>query len=426
MAKAKNISTALQRLAVPVSSLHEDPKNARTHSDHNIQAIKNSLEMFGQQKPIVVVEDGTVIAGNGTLRAAKNLGWKEIAAVKFDGGDRTKALAYAIADNRSAELALWDGEKLRTMLKDLEKNGIDLESLAFGKKELDGVLNELGHRGQEIIEDEVPEVPEVPVSKLGDLWLLGGHRLLCGDATKTEDVEKVLNGEKPSLMVTDPPYGTNYDPEWRRRIRGVTHKTKKMGLVANDDQADWTPAWRLFPGDVAYVWHAGNKASIVEKSLSSCGLLPRAQIIWAKDRLALSRGDYHWQHEPCWYMVREGKKSMRTADRTQTTLWKIPTHMAEENTTLWVIPAREDDGHGHGTQKPVECMARPIRNHLFELVYDPFLGSGTTVIAAEQLSRRCFGIEIEPQYCDVIVKRWQIFTKKSAENATRPKAVVAT
>jgi DNA modification methylase len=182
---------------------------------------------------------------------------------------------------------------------------------------------------------------------------------------------------------------------------GLTGNTARMGKVMNDDRADWTEAWKLFPGDVAYVYHAGVFASTVQQSLERAGFAIRAQIIWAKDRLALSRGDYHWQHEPCWYAVREGGKGHRTDDRTQTTLWSIP--------------ARDDAGHGHGTQKPVECMERPVRNHLADTVYEPFAGSGTTLIACERTGRACLAMELDPGYCDVIVRRWEEFTGKKAE-----------
>jgi len=203
----------------------------------------------------------------------------------------------------------------------------------------------------------------------------------------------------PRLLICDPPYGVSYDPAWRAEA-GVNRNRKKLGKVANDDQADWGPAWALFPGDVAYVWHAGLKASIVEASMVAAGFELRAQIIWAKDRMALSRGDYHWQHEPCWYAVRKGAKGHRTDDRSQTTLWSIP--------------AGDDAGHGHGTQKPVEVMRRPMENHEPSDVYDPFCGSGTTLIAAEQLGRRCFAIEIEPRYVQVSIDRFEQFCGQKA------------
>lgn len=209
----------------------------------------------------------------------------------------------------------------------------------------------------------------------------------------------MLGTEVPDVMVTDPPYGVDYDPAWRAEA-GVNHNTQKLGRVTHDDRADWTDAWRLFPGDVAYVWHAGLKTSLVQVSLEAAGFAVRAQIIWAKDRLALSRGDYHWQHEPCWYAVRVGAGGHRTDDRSQT--------------TLWTIPARDDAGHGHGTQKPVACMAQPMRNHTSAMTYDPFCGSGTTLIAAEQCTRRCVAIEIEPRYVQVAIDRWEAFTGATA------------
>jgi DNA modification methylase len=199
-----------------------------------------------------------------------------------------------------------------------------------------------------------------------------------------------MQGEKAEMVWTDPPYGVGYDPTWRA-IAGINNNRGKMGIVVNDDRADWTPAWELFTGDVVYVWHAGLHASEVQASLECCGFVMRSQIIWAKDRMALSRGDYHWQHEPCWYAVRKGQEGHRTADRSQTTLWQIP--------------ARDDSGHGHGTQKPLECMARPIRNHDYQIVYDPSCGSGTTMVACEQLDRKCGAIEISEPYCAVILQR---------------------
>jgi DNA modification methylase len=367
----------------------------RKHPEKNIQSIIASLKRFGQQKPIVVDANGIVRAGNGTLMAAKQLGYTEIAIVRspLKGSEAT---AYAIADNRTAELAEWDEGSLAEQLAALQ---IEDEELAlatgFDDADIDALL-----APDEVIEDEVPEPPEIAITKRGDVWKLGEHRVMCGDSTSATDVARLLDGAIPSLMVTDPPYGVEYDPEWRMDA-GLTGNTSRMGKVMNDDRADWTEAWKLFPGDVAYVYHAGVFASTVQQSLERAGFAIRAQIIWAKDRLALSRGDYHWQHEPCWYAVREGGKGHRTDDRTQTTLWSIP--------------ARDDAGHGHGTQKPVECMERPVRNHLADTVYEPFAGSGTTVIACERTGRTCMAMELDPGYCDVVVRRWEEFTGRKAE-----------
>lgn len=206
--------------------------------------------------------------------------------------------------------------------------------------------------------DQVPEVPQQPVSRPGDLWLLGRHRLLCGDSTIAADVATVLNGVTPHLLVSDPPYGVNYDPSWRERFAGGDLAT---GKVLNDDRADWREAWALFPGDVAYVWHGALHAGIVAESLEVGGFAIRSQIIWDKTRLVIGRGDYHWQHEPAWYAVRKGRKGHWAGDRKQTTVWSIPHRKSET---------------GHGTQKPVECMRRPIENNSSpgQAVYEPFCG----------------------------------------------------
>ena len=212
-------------------------------------------------------------------------------------------------------------------------------------------------------------------------------------------VVTVLGTAKPALMVTDPPYGVDYDPAWRHRM-GV-NKSARIGKVRNDERADWADAWALFPGNIAYVWHGALHAATVAESLERQGFAIRAQIIWAKERLVIGRGDYHWQHEPCWYAVRN--KGNWTGDRKQTTLWTIPSGGQDAETV-------------HGTQKPVECMRRPMLNNSEpgDAVYEPFLGSGTTLIAAETTGRTCFAMELDPLYVDVAVRRWQAFTGKAA------------
>lgn len=230
------------------------------------------------------------------------------------------------------------------------------------------------------------------------------HRLLCGDATDAKDVARAMDGEVPNLMVTDPPYGVNYDPEWREAATGFAAQRK--GKVTNDDRVDWSEAWRLFPGDVAYVWHAGKYAAEVAQTLE--GFEVRSHIVWRKATFALSRGHYHWMHEPCWYMVREGKTASWIGDRKQTTVWDV-----KQVGGFGGNEEGEDAAQAHGTQKPVECMARPVRNHDGD-VYDPFVGSGTTIIACEQLERRCFAIDIDPAYVQVALERWQKFTGEEA------------
>ena len=269
--------------------------------------------------------------------------------------------------------------------------------LGFTEQELAKAL----HGGNQGLtdENEIPPLGEAAVSAAGDIWCLGPHRLVCGDSTRAEVVAALLRKDRPRLMVTDPPYGVNYDPAWRNQ-RGIS-ASSRIGKVQNDDRADWAEAWQHFPGNIAYVWHAALRSIPAAESLERVGFRIRAQIIWAKERLVIGRGDYQWQHEPCWYAVRD--KGHWTGDRKQTTLWSIASTGQDTDTV-------------HGTQKPVECMRRPMLNNskTGETVYDPFLGSGTTLIAAEAAGRVCLGVEIDPIYVDVAIRRWQAFTGKSA------------
>lgn len=380
---------------VPIDSLTFDPSNVRKHGEKNLATIKSSLNRFGQQKPIVVDANGVVRAGNGTLMAAKALGWKEIAVVRSTLAG-SEATAYAIADNRTAELAEWDDDALKQTLAALQIEDEDLAvATGFDAKEIDALL-----APDEVTEDEVPETPADPITKPGDLWLLGDHRLLCGDSTKAEDVGRLMAGAKAGMMVTDPPYGVNYDPEMRETA-------KSIGKIANDDRASWRDAWDLFGGDVAYVWHASLFTSVVLADLEAVGLRHVSMIIWKKPYATFSMANYHWQHEPCWYCVRPSGSRNWVGSPKESTVWdmtqpKDPYGRSGEDKTP------------HPTQKPVEAMARPMRNHDHPLVYDPFLGSGTTLIAAEQLGRKCYGMEISPAYCDVIVKRWETLTGRKA------------
>lgn len=384
-----------------IKELRPDPENRRSHNPRNIGALVDALHRVGAARSIVIDEHDTVLAGNGVLEAAAEAGITKLRVIEADGQEviavRRRGLTaaqkrdLAMSDNRTAELATWNIPQLQADLA----AGLDLHPY-FTDDELQGLFASVTSDPKAGLTDPdaVPAARPTGIVS-GDLFELGAHRLLCGDSTTSGDVARLLGHVVPCLMVTDPPYGVSYDPAWRAEA-GVNRNTQKLGTVVNDDRADWADTWRLFPGEVAYVWHGGLKASIVQASLEATGFVVRAQIIWAKDRLVLSRGDYHWQHEPCWYAVRDGRPAHRTADRSPTTLWRIP--------------ARDDDGHGHGTQKPVECMRRPMQHHQTEDVYDPFCGSGTSLIAAEQVGRRCFAMEIEPGYVQIAIDRWEAFT----------------
>lgn len=383
-----------------LSKLKPYAKNARTHSEQQIKQIAASITEFGWTYPLLIDGEGNVIAGHARLQAAKQLGMTEAPAIRLDHLTPTQRRAYIIADNKLAENAGWDMPTLGLEVGELGALGFPLPLLGFDAGELAGFAARLNP----VDPDDAPEVPVNPVTRAGDLWVLGDHRLLCGDATKAEDVHWLLAGASPHLMVTDPPYGIEYDADWRNhalRSNGSPIAGRAIGRVTNDDRSDWRAAWALFPGDVAYVWHAGRHASVVQASLEVCEFTLRWQIIWAKTRFVIGRGDYHGQHEPCWYAVRKGAAGRWQGARDQTTLWSIEHRKSET---------------GHSTQKPVECMKRPIENNSApgDAVYEPFSGSGTTIIAAEMTARRCYALEIAPEYIDVAVMRWQNFTGKQA------------
>jgi DNA modification methylase len=387
----------------PLARLQPYAKNAKAHGAHQVAKIAASMAEFGWTVPCLVAENGELIAGHGRVLAAAQLGLTEAPVIVLDHLTEAQRRAYRIADNKLTELGTWDEAALSAELNELLAEDFDLSLVGFDDVELNRLLQwtDEGESGVHAGEDEVPEPPEQPISRSGDLWMLGPHRLLCGDATVASNVERLLGGVKPMLMVTDPPYGVAYDPSWRNKAGAAA--TRRTGKVPNDDRADWREAWALFPGDVAYVWHGALHAATVADSLEAAGFNVRSQIIWAKDRLVLSRGDYHWQHEPCWYAVKKTGKGHWAGDRRQTTLWQIANRDQDVETV-------------HGTQKPVECMRRPIVNNSSpgQAVYEPFMGSGTTLIAAQTTGRVCYGIELDPAYVDVAIARWQQFSGDSA------------
>lgn len=383
-----------------VADLIPYARNSRTHSDEQVAQLAASIREFGWTNPVLVDGENGLIAGHGRVLAARKLGLTEVPVIELGHMTEAQRRAYVIADNQLAANAGWDLDLLKVEVADLSEMGFDLGLIGFDDNFLTGLLTPATPDGL-TDPDEIPPAPDEPVSRPGDVWVLGAHRIICGSSTVATDVAKLLGPVKPNLMVTDPPYGVNYDPTWRHDT-GLNN-SKRVGVVLNDDVADWTDAWALFPGDVAYVWHGALHATTVADSLMRSNFNVRSQIIWAKSRLVIGRGDYHWQHEPCWYAVRKTGKGHWAGDRKQTTLWAIDTKGQDTDTI-------------HGTQKPVECMKRPIENNSSpgQAVYEPFSGSGTTIIAAEITGRQCFAVELNPAYVDVAVLRWQAFTGKAA------------
>ena len=384
----------------PVANLVPYARNSRTHSAAQVDKIAASIKEFGFLNPVIVDGENGIIAGHGRILAAQKLGLETVPTIEAAHLTDAQRKAYIIADNRLALDAGWDDEMLRVELQDLDAVDFDLTLTGFDLDEIAALTADEATEGL-TDEDAVPEAPEQPVTVEGDVWLLGHHRLMCGDSTSIDAVERLMGGVKPNLMVTDPPYGVNYDPQVGAKRAGI--KSGVTGKVLNDDNADWSDAWALFQGSVAYVWHAGTKSHIVADSLISNGFEIKGQIIWAKTGHILSRTHYHLMHEPCWYAVR-GDACWQGA-RDQDSVWRIGKDRKGE-----------DRQTNHGTQKPVEVMLRPILNNSSagQAVYEPFCGSGTTLIACEKSGRCCLAMELDPKYCDVIIKRWQDFTGQDA------------
>lgn len=393
-----------------IDSLVEFENNSRTHSEEQVAQIAASIQEWGWTVPVLIDEGGRIIAGHGRVMAAKLLGVSEVPCMVAAGWSEEQVRAYVIADNKLAENAGWDEEVLAAELRDLDSADFALGLVGFS----DDDLGDLLHSAVSGLTDEndVPDIEEEPVTAVGDTWRLGQHRLRCGDSTASADVAALLDGVVPQLMVTDPPYGVEYDPSWRQRFGGDSVAT---GTVRNDDRADWREAWELFPGKIAYVWHGALHNVSVAESLAASGFEIRSQIVWVKTRAPISRGHYHWQHEPAFYAERDGDEGWSVDQESLAYCVKVGSSAnwrgGRKQTTVWFIEHLKNNT-GHGTQKPVECMRRPIVNNSNpgQAVYDPFAGSGTTIIAGEMEGRCVFAMELDELYCDVIVRRWQEFT----------------
>lgn len=387
-----------------VDSLIPYARNSRTHSDEQVAQIAASIREFGFTNPVLVDGNNGVIAGHGRLLAAQKLGLAEVPVIELAHLSDTQKRAYIIADNKLAINAGWDDAMLAVEFGVLAASGFDLDLTGFAAEEIAALEPdqiEPGLTG----EDAVPDAPAESVTVLGDVWQLGGHRLLCGSSTEAHAVETLFNGQSPNTMITDPPYGVKYEADWRAKAKGVKATAReKNSNLQNDDQADWYDAYALFPGTVAYVWHASAFTDVVMDGLRRAGFDIKQQIIWNKNVHALSRSDYHWKHEPCWYATKPSGDRNWKGGRTQMTVWDIKSVIFEDGKTA------------HPTQKPIEIYTRSLEFHTNpgEYVYDPFGGSGTLAIACEKLGRRALVMELDPKYCDVIVKRWQDYTGKQA------------
>jgi len=407
-----NIRDRIKELRrVPANELRPNPNNWRTHPEKQLNAIRGVLAEVGFAGAELAreLDDGTLELIDGHARA-EVAGTAEVPVLVLDVDEAEANKIIATFDPIGA-MAESDAAKLDAVLRDVETANEDLSQMIADLANEAGLYLDDGT--SEIEEDEVPEPPADPITELGDVWTLGVHRLICGNSTDAKTVDRLFNGVMPNVMVTDPPYGVKLDQSWRDKALG----DKAMGrgnarVVDNDDRADWTATWQLFKGDVAYVWHADRYTDVVIKSLRDSGFEICQQLIWNKSIMVMGRSDYHFKHEPCWYAVRKGKPHGWIGDRKQTTVIDAPS-------PNHIMSGSTEDKTDHPTQKPIACMGNLLRNHRGD-VYDPFLGSGTTLIASEQLGRTCYGMELSPAYCDVIVERWQNLTgeKATRENGT--------
>ncbi|NCC86187.1 MAG: site-specific DNA-methyltransferase, partial [Clostridia bacterium] len=348
----------------------------------------------GWMNPVLIDGEGNIIAGHGRVLAARKLGLEEVPCVLHDHLTETQRKAYVLADNKLALNAGWDEESLRLELSELGDLGFDLELTGFGLDEINDITAE---KSEGLTDpDDVPDVPEEPVTVEGDVWVLGRHRLMCGDSTSIDAVETLMDGRKANMLHTDPPYGVDYE--------GVPNDhLKDAQLEAFLHDALSCAFTALAPGSNIYVWHADITALEFISAFRSAGFKQARPptIQWVKPSLILSQGDYHSQNEPCLYGWKEGSGRVRVKDRTQTTLWKCD---------------RTDEAKVHPTMKPVELCQRAIENssEVNGIVLDLFGGSGSTLIACEKTARDCYMMELDPKYCDVIIKRYCDFTGKQA------------
>jgi len=380
---------------IKISELKEYKHNPRKIGDKELAKLTSHIKEDGYHQRIIVNNDYTIIGGHQRKKALLAAGYTEDSAIEVLVSNRqlTEKELDRINVRDNLPFGEYDLDILaeRFELGELVDIGIPEEMLrGFGE---DDILTSE--------EDQVGiEIPEEPKAKLGDIYILGSHRLMCGDSTNPQHVGRLLDGAEPILMVTDPPYGINYEPEWRNEAK-KGNNSSRVGAVLNDERYDWSEAYSLFTGDVAYVWHSDKYSHKFAESIENCGFDLINLIIWSKNRFILSRGDYHHQYEPLWYAVRKGKTHNWQGKRDQSTIWEIDSYSGgagdgEEQTN-------------HGTQKPLECMLRPILNNskIGQGVYDPFGGSGTTLIACEKSKRKCYMMELSPAYVDMIINRWE-------------------
>lgn len=403
-------------IKVKTADLIPYARNSRTHSDEQVNQICSSIKEFGFTNPIIIDEDNGIIAGHGRVMAANKLKIKELPCVQITGWSDAQKKAYVIADNKLALNAGWDMEMLKVEFQELQELEFDLSLTGFSPDE----IGELTFEEKEGLTDEdaVPDVPEQPVTIEGDIWILGEHRLMCGDSTDAGSVSLLMDGEKADMVFTDPPYNVDYSGRGEKN---------KLGKIKNDHMPDdefmnfvrgFFSCYEEFMKPLACIYVCHPDSQSAPKIAFEIGFSEKfkksSTIIWRKQSAGMGWQDYRAQHEPILYGWKEGKGShFYCGDRAKTTIWDFK----RDSHTDYV----------HPTQKPVELPSEAINNSSKsdDIVLDLFLGSGSTLIAAEKTGRKCYGMELDPKYCDVIIKRWQDFTGKQALLNGKPYDIIA-
>ena len=385
-----------------VDSLIPYARNARTHSDAQVAQIAASIKEFGWTNPILVDGTNGIIAGHGRLAAARKLAMDAVPVIELAHLTETQKKALILADNKLSLNADWNNEMLNLELEELKLEGFDLNLTGFDPDEVAALKPEVITDGL-TDEDAVPEAPAEPITKLGDVWVLGNHRLMCGDSTSIDDVEKLMDGQKADVLFTDPPYGVNY--EGGHFHSGDVNIKRKREKLKNDDSAiiyyDFLPVVLPFVDGACYMWFADSKAREVYNALFENNCEIHALIIWHKTNAtyAAMNAQYKQRHEPCIYFKPKGSTLKWCGASTEATIWNQD---------------RDGINDFHPTQKPVALAKKALNNHHGQYILDVFGGSGSTLIAAEELRKTAFIMELNPVYVDVIVKRWEDFTGKKA------------
>jgi len=388
---------------VAIDALIPYARNARTHSDAQVAQIAASIVEYGWTNPVLTDGDKGVIAGHGRLMAARKLGVKEVPVIELAHLTPEQKKAYILADNRIAENAGWDQELLKLELAELQSMDYDLSLIGFSQEELDGFFDDVEEGGGLTEDDAIPETPVDPVSRPGDLWILGNHRLLCGDATVSADVQALMGGQLADMAFTDPPYNVDYSNSAKDKLRGKNRRIMNDALGDGFYQFLHDACQNLLAvtKGACYVCMSSSELHTLQKAWLDAGGKWSTFVIWAKNAFTLGRADYQRQYEPILYGWKQGSDHFWCGDRDQSDVW------------FYNKPRVNDL---HPTMKPVELVERALKNSSKsrDTVIDLFGGSGTTLIACEKLNRYAFLLELDPRYVDVIIQRWQDYSGKEA------------